>query len=105
LTPAEPPLLDRLSRDLKAVRQKHGGPREARTQLAGNVITCTTAGHQPRDSAAYRHDAVAAVVHVMHQRVSSLTERTDPGEPRIETFTLEPSHSRGAVPGTRYGSS
>jgi Na+-translocating membrane potential-generating system (MpsC) len=108
-----------LTRSIVSVWTQYAGnpPTSARTEIRGNVVTCVLAdavgdynrsmtAPQPRDSvqgvgeltpAAYRRDAIAAVVRVTRQSVatfvSSHDTRTDVA---IETFTLEPSFNRGA---------
>jgi len=96
-------------------------PTNARTEIRGNVVTCvlveavgnynrSTITPQTRDTvrgegkltpAAYKRDAVAAVVRVTRQRVASFLSSHDRDtDVATEVFTLEPSLKRGA-PRTR----
>ena len=92
-------------------------PTDARTEIRGNVVTCVLAdgvgdfnqsmiAPQTRDTvrgvgkltpAAYKREAVAAVVRLTRQRVASFVSSHDRDtDVATEIFTLEPSLSRGA---------
>lgn len=92
-------------------------PTNARTDVRGNVVTCVLAdavgdfnqrmiAPQTRDTvggagkltpAAYKREAVAAVVRLTRQRVASFVSSHDRDtDVATEVFTLEPSLSRGA---------
>jgi hypothetical protein len=92
-------------------------PTSARTDIRGNVVTCalsdavgdfnqrmiapqkgdTVRGVGKLTPAAYRREAVAAVVRLTRQRVASFVSSHDRGtDTATEVFTLEPSLSRGA---------
>jgi hypothetical protein len=92
-------------------------PTNARTDVRGNVVTCeladavedfnqrmiapqtgdTVRGVGKLTPAAYRREAVAAVVRLTRQRVASFVSSHDRGtDVATEVFTLEPSLSRGA---------
>jgi len=99
-------------------------PTDARTEIRGNVVTCVLAdgvgdfnrsmiASQAHDTvggvgvgvggvgeltaAAYKRDAVAAVVRATHQRVASFVSSHDRDtDVATEVFTLEPSFGRGA---------
>jgi hypothetical protein len=92
-------------------------PSGARTEVRGNVVTCvlvdavgdynrsmiapqagdTVAGVGKLTAAAYKRDAVAAVVRLTRQRVSSFVSSHDRDtDVATEVFTLEPSFNRGA---------
>ena len=94
-------------------------PSDARTEIRGNVVTCvlvdavgdynrsmiapqtpdTVQGARKRTPAAYKREAVAAVVRLTRQRVSSFLSSHDRDtDVATEVFTLEPSFSRGAPP-------
>jgi uncharacterized protein YbcI len=94
-------------------------PSTARTDIHGNVVTCTLVDavsdfnrsmidSQSRDTvagigkltpAAYKHEAVAAVVRLTRQRVTSFVSSHDEDtDVATEVFTLEPS-LRGRAPG------
>jgi len=94
-------------------------PTNARTEIRGNVVTCVLVGAvgnynrsvltpQTRDTvrgvgkltpAAYKREAVAAVVRLTRQRVASFVSRHDrETDVATEVFTLEPSFRRGAPP-------
>lgn len=93
------------------------GPSNGRTEIRGNVVTCvladavgdfnksmiapqagdTVRGVGKLTPAAYKRDAVAAVVRVTRQRVASFLSSHDRDtDVATEIFTLEPSLSRGA---------
>src|SRR5204863_4895003 len=88
-----------------------------RTEIRGNVVTCvlvdavgdynrgmaasqtrpTVAGVGRLTPAGYKRDAVAAVVRITRQRVSSFISSHDRDtDVATEVFTLEPSLRRGA---------
>jgi hypothetical protein len=92
-------------------------PSAARTEIRGNVVTCVLVdavgdynrgmvAAQTRDAvagigkltpAAYKQEAVAAVVRVTRQRVTSFISSHDRDtDIATEVFTLEPSLGRGA---------
>ena len=92
-------------------------PTAARTEIRGNVVTCVLAdgvgdfnrsmlasqAHDTVDgvgeltAAAYKRDAVAAVVRATRQRVASFVSSHDRDtDVATEIFTLEPSFGRGA---------
>ena len=92
-------------------------PATARTDVRGNVVTCelvdavgdfnkrmiapqsrdTVRGVGKLTAAAYRREAVAAVVRLTRQRVASFVSNHDrETDVATEVFTLEPSLSRGA---------
>ena len=92
-------------------------PANARTDVRGNVVTCVLAdavgdfnrrmiAPRARDTvgdagkltpAAYKREAVAAVVRLTRQRVASFVSSHDRDtDVATEVFTLEPSLSRGA---------
>ena len=94
-------------------------PSDGRTEIRGNVVTCVLVGAvgnynrsvltpQTRDTvrgvgkltpAAYKREAVAAVVRLTRQRVASFVSRHDrETDVATEVFTLEPSFRRGAPP-------
>jgi len=94
-------------------------PSRARTEIRGNVVTCVLVdavgdynrsmlAPQTRDTvqeagkltpAGYKRDAVAAVVRLTRQRVSSfLSSHDQDTDVATEVFTLEPSFRRGAPP-------
>jgi hypothetical protein len=89
----------------------------ARTEIRGNVVTCvlvdavgdynrSMVARQTRDTvqgvgkltpAAYRREAVAAVVRLTRQRVASFVSSHDRDtDIATEVFKLEPSFNRGA---------
>jgi hypothetical protein len=92
-------------------------PSRARTEIRGNLVTCvlvdavgdynrsvitpqtgdTVGGVGNLTHAGYRRDAVAAVVRLTRQRVTSFVSSHDRDtDVATEVFTLEPSFSRGA---------
>jgi hypothetical protein len=92
-------------------------PKNARTEIRGNLVTCvlvdavgdynrskiapqtrdTVNGEGKLTSAAYKRDAVAAVVRVTRQRVARFLSSHDRDtDVATEVFTLEPSLKRGA---------
>ncbi|MQA75422.1 MAG: DUF2294 family protein [Solirubrobacterales bacterium] len=108
-----------LTKSLTSLWTRYAGkrPTNAQTEIRGNVVTCVLAdavgdfnksmiAPQTRDTvrgadmltpAAYKRDAVAAVVRVTRQRVASFVSSHDRDtDVATEVFTLEPSLSRGA---------
>ncbi len=94
-------------------------PTDVRTDVCGNVVTCvlvdavgdfdrnliapqahdTVRGIGALTLAAYKREAVAAVVRLTHQRVASFMSSHDRDtDVATEVFHLEPSLSRGAPP-------
>jgi hypothetical protein len=94
-------------------------PTNARTEIRGNVVTCvlvdavgdynrSMTAPQTRDTvrgvgkltaAAYKREAVAAVVRLTRQRVASFISSHDRDtDVATEVFTLEPSFKPGAPP-------
>ena len=92
-------------------------PSRARTEVRGNVVTCvlvdavgdynrsriapqtgsTVRGVGKLTAAAYKRDAIAAVVRLTRQRVASFVSSHDRDtDVATEVFTLEPSFNRGA---------
>jgi hypothetical protein len=92
-------------------------PSRARTEIRGNVVTCvladavgdynrsiitpqtgdTAGGVGKLTPAGYKRDAVAAVVRLTRQRVTSFISSHDRDtDVATEVFTLEPSFNRGA---------
>ena len=112
-----------LTKSLVSLWTQYAGkaPSDARTEIRGNVVTCvlvdavgdynrsmidpqtrdTVQGAGKRTPAAYKREAVAAVVRLTRQRVSSFLSSHDRDtDVATEVFTLEPSFSRGAPPAT-----
>jgi uncharacterized protein YbcI len=110
-----------LTKSLVSLWTQYAGkaPSRARTEIRGNVVTCalvdavgdfnrSTIAPQARDTvegvgkltpAAYKRDAVAAVVRLTRQRVASFVSSHDRDtDVATEVFTLEPSFGRGAPP-------
>ena len=110
-----------LTRSLTSLWTEYAGrrPGDARTEIRGNVVTCTLVdavgpfdhnmrAPQAHDTvrgvgkltqSAYKQEAVAAVGRVMRQRVASFTSSHDrETDVATEVFTLESSLSRGAPP-------
>jgi hypothetical protein len=108
-----------LTKSLVSVWTQYAGkaPTDARTEIRGNVVTCvlvdavgdysrsmgaqqngdTVRGVGKLIPAAYKRDAVAAVVRLTRQRVASFVSSHDRDtDVATEVFTLEPSFSRGA---------
>jgi Na+-translocating membrane potential-generating system MpsC-like protein len=108
-----------LTRSLVSLWTQYAGvpPSKARTEIRGNVVTCVLVGavgdfnrsmmaRQTRDTvrgvgkltpAAYKREAVAAVVRLTRQRVASFVSSHNPDtDVATEVFTLEPSLRRGA---------
>jgi hypothetical protein len=119
-----PTLSAELTESLASLWTQYAGkrPSNARTEIRGNVVTCALAdavgdfnksrvAPQTGDTvrgvgkftpAAYKRDAVAAVVRVTRQRVASFLSSHDRDtDVATETFTLEPSLSRGRPPAER----
>jgi uncharacterized protein YbcI len=101
-------------------------PSEVRTEIRGNVVTCKLIDavgvfnrsmiapqtHEPvrgvgkLTSADYQRDAVAAVVRLTRQRVTSFVSNHDRDtDVATEVFTLEPSLQRGRPRSLAGGSS
>jgi uncharacterized protein YbcI len=76
-------------------------PREVRTEIRGNVVTCKLVDVVGEvNPAGYRRDAVAAVVRLTRQRVTSFVSSHDRGtDVATEVFTLEPSLQNGRPKG------
>jgi hypothetical protein len=105
-----------LTRSLVSLWTRYAGraPTDARTEVRGNVVTCMLIGavgdynrsmsaRQAPDAAgqltpaAYKREAVAAVVRLTRQRVASFVSSHDRDtDVATEVFTLEPSLNRGA---------
>ena len=114
-----PTLSAELTESLTSLWTRYAGkrPSDGRTEIRGNVVTCvladavgdfnqsmiapqvgdTVRGVGKLTPAAYKRDAVAAVVRVTRQRVASfLSSHDQDTDVATEIFTLEPSLSRGA---------
>jgi uncharacterized protein YbcI len=108
-----------VTRSLVSLWTRYAGkaPSAARTEIRGNVVTCmlvdavgdynrsmvrpqtqdTVRGVGKLTPAAYKQEAVAAVVRVTRQRVVSFVSSHDRDtDVATEVFTLEPSLGRGA---------
>jgi hypothetical protein len=108
-----------LTRSLVSLWTRYAGkpPADARTDIRGNVVTCvlvdavgdynrsmvargtgdTVQGLGKLTPAAYKREAVAAVVRLTRQRVASFVSSHDRDtDVATEVFTLEPSFKRGA---------
>ena len=108
-----------LTKSLVSLWTQYAGraPSNARTEVRGNVVTCvlvdavgdynrSMVARQARDTvqgvgklnpAAYKREAVAAVVRLTRQRVASFVSSHDRDtDVATEVFTLEPSFNRGA---------
>jgi uncharacterized protein YbcI len=119
-----PTLSAELTNSLTSIWTHYAGkpPAEGRTEIRGNVVTYVLAdavgdfnkrmiAPQTRDTvrgvgrltlAAYKREAVAAVVRVTRQRVTSFVSSHDRDtDVATEIFTLEPSLGRGAPRGER----
>jgi uncharacterized protein YbcI len=117
--PKFPTLSAQLTKSLESLWTDYAGkpPTDARTEIHGNVVTCVLAdgvgdfnrsmiAPQTRDTvrgvgkltrAAYKREAVAAVVRLTRQRVASFVSSHDRDtDVATEVFTLEPSLGRGA---------
>jgi Na+-translocating membrane potential-generating system (MpsC) len=114
-----PTLSAEVTRSLTSLWTRYAGkaPTNGRTEIRGNVVTCvlteavaafnrsmiapqtldTVRGVGMLTPAAYRQEAVAAVVRVTRQRVASFVSSHDRDtDVATEVFTLEPSLRRGA---------
>jgi uncharacterized protein YbcI len=114
-----PNLSAELTESLSSLWTRYAGkrPSNGRTEIRGNVVTCvladavgdfnksmiapqsgdTVRGVGKLTPAAYKRDAIAAVVRVTRQRVASFLSSHDRDtDVATEVFTLEPSLSRGA---------
>jgi Na+-translocating membrane potential-generating system (MpsC) len=108
-----------LTKSLVSLWTQYAGkaPSRARTEIRGSVVTCvlvdavgdynrsmgaqqtgdTVRGVGKLTPAAYKRDAVAAVVRLTRQRVASFVSSHDRDtDVATEVFTLEPSFNRGA---------
>jgi uncharacterized protein YbcI len=113
-----PNLSSELTKSLTSLWTRYAGKRPAngRTEIRGNVVTCqltdavgdfnksmidpqthdTVNGVGKLTLAGYKRDAVAVVVGLTRQRVSSLMSSHDPDtDVATEIFTLEPSLGKG----------
>jgi len=75
-------------------------PSEVRTEIDGNVVTCrlidAVGASGELNPAGYKRDAVAAVVRLTRQRVTSfLSSHDQDTDVATEIFTLEPSLKKG----------
>ena len=118
--PAELGLPAELTKSLVSLWTRYAGkaPTDARTQVRGNVVTCmlvdavgdynrSMSTRQATDGlrgvgtltpAAYKREAVAAVVRLTRQRVASFVSSHDRDtDVATEVFTLEPSFKRRAL--------
>jgi uncharacterized protein YbcI len=114
-----PALSAELTKSLTSIWTRYAGkpPADGRTEIRGNVVTYvladavadynrsmiapqtrdTVVGAGKQTAAAYKRDAVAAVVRLTRQRVASFVSSHDRDtDVATEVFTLEPSLSRGA---------
>jgi uncharacterized protein YbcI len=114
-----PTLSSEVTGSLTSLWTRYAGktPTSGHTEIRGNVVTCVLAGavgafnrsmiaSQTGDTvrgvgrltpAAYKQEAVAAVVWVTRQRVASFVSSHDQDtDVATEVFTLEPSLGRGA---------
>jgi hypothetical protein len=122
-----PTLTAELTRSLTALWTRYAGkrPTGGRTEIRGNVVTYvlpdsvgdfnrnmvapqtrdTVRGVDKLSPAAYKREAVAAVVRLTRQRVASFVSSHDQEtDVATEMFTLEPSLGRGAPrAGRRFG--
>lgn len=107
-----------ITKALRSLWTRYAGapPARARTEIRGNVVTCVLVDavddfnrsmiapdpHDPIRSdrltpARYKSEAIAAVVKLTRQRVTSLLSSHDVDtDVATEVFTLEPSLGRGA---------
>ena len=108
-----------ITRSLVSLWTQYAGraPSNARTEIRGNLVTCvlvdavgdynrSMVARQTRDTvqgvgklspAAYKREAVAAVVRLTRQRVASFVSSHDRDtDVATEVFRLEPSFNRGA---------
>jgi len=109
-----PTLSAEVTSSLTSLWTRYAGkrPSNGRTEIRGNVVTCQMTDavgdfdrSMPRDSvpgarsptlADYKRDAVAAVVGVTQQRVTSFFSSHDrDSDVATEIFTLEPSLGKG----------
>jgi len=113
-----PNLSAELTRSLTSLWTRYAGkrPTNGRTEIRGNIVTCqltdavgdfnksminpqahdTVRGVGKLTLADYKRDAVAAVVGLTRQRVSSLMSSHDRDtDVATEIFTLEPSPGKG----------
>ena len=114
-----PALSAELTKSFVSLWTQYAGkpPTDARTEIHGNVVTCvlvdgvgdfnrsmiapqtgdTVSGLGKLTPAAYKRDAVAAVVRLTRQRVASFMSSHDRDtDVATEVFTLEPSFGQGA---------
>ena len=114
-----PTLSAELTGSLTSLWTRYAGkpPTDGRSEIRGNVVTCvlsdavgdfnknmiapqmgdTVRGVGKRTPAAYKREAVEAVVRVTRQRVASFVSDHDrKTDVATEVFILEPSLSRGA---------
>jgi hypothetical protein len=114
-----PTLSAEVTRSLTSLWTRYAGkaPTSGHTEIRGNVVTCaltdavaafnrsmiapqtldTVRGLGMLTPAAYKQEAVAAVVRVTRQRVASFVSSHDRDtDVATEVFTLEPSLGRGA---------
>jgi len=106
-----PGMVAELTTSLTSLWTRYAGtpPTTARTEIRGNVVTCVLTdgvgafnermiAPRARDTpAAYKREAVAAVVGLTRQRVVSFVSSHDRDtDVATEIFTLEPSFGRGA---------
>jgi uncharacterized protein YbcI len=110
-----------LTKSLTSLWTQYAGkaPTNARTEIRGNVVTCvlvdavgdynrSMVAEQTHDTvrgvgkltpAAYKREAIAAVVKLTRQRVARFVSSHDRDtDVATEVFTLEPSPGRGAPP-------
>jgi hypothetical protein len=117
-----PTVSSALSKSLTSLWTRYAAgqaPTGARTEIRGNVVTCvlvdavgdfnrnmiacqtrdTVGGVGKLNPAGYKREAVAAVVRLTHQRVTSFVSSHDRDtDVATEIFTLEPSFGRGRLP-------
>ena len=79
-------------------------PSEVRTEIRGNQVTCrlidAVGAFGALTPAAYKRDAVAAIVRLTRQRVTSFVSSHDQDtDVATEIFTLEPSLQNGRPKG------
>jgi hypothetical protein len=102
-----------LTQALVALWVEYAGvaPRDARTRIDGNTVTCVLVAEGASDPddvkartlgrADYKLKAVSEVTRVTHQRVTSFSSSHDAvTDVATETFTLEPSLRQGASRGS-----
>ena len=117
-----------LSESLASLWTRYAGrrPTSSRTEIRGNVVTCvlddavgdfdrrmiapqthdTVRGTGKLTLAAYRREAIAAVVRLTRQRVASFVSSHDRDtDVATEVFILEPSLSRGTPRAERRATS